>query len=677
MSADATAPNAAANPMQARLAAAIAQHRAGKLAEAERAYRDILADDSNNADALHLLGALKQQGGKPDESIALVRQAIALKPGSALYHNTLGISYSMTRAVDWAAEAFNKAAELSPQYADPHVHLGNLMRMKGENEEALKHLERAVAIKPDFAEAHNNLGTLLIDLEQWRKAESHLMTAARLRPRNTEIAINLAVARRALDLDAAIAGLTEVLKSAPDHSAALTNLGAIYSDLGEREMALDCLRKALAAAPGNPQIKLDLANALSQFGDQREAKALYIELTQESSLKRRFAALICLAILSERDGQFADAVGYFEQANKIRPDTPAALAGLLKRQGKSADEDLLHKAETIVAGDAKPTEGRASLQMALGGIYAQRKQFDRAFKSYSTGNHWRRQVYEKRRIIYDRRRREMHVDAIIRTYNADFFRSHREAASSSNLPIFVVGMPRSGTTLCEQILASHSEMHGADELMDISMAVARLDPANYRGRGFQREGPLRIDVQDLRDEATRYLGVLKSIASDAKRVIDKLPANFENLGLIAAMFPHAKIIHCRRDPRDIALSCFITNFLYPLVWSLDLDDFAHYYAQYQKLMEHWRRVLPMPMLERQYETAVADFEASSRQLVDFCGLDWQDACLEFHKTERTVRTASIRQVRQPVYTSSIGRWRDYEAVAPEVFQRIGALESLT
>ena len=279
MSADATAPNAAANPMQARLAAAIAQHRAGKLAEAERAYRDILADDSNNADALHLLGALKQQGGKPDELIALVRQAIALKPGSALYHNTLGISYSMTRAVDWAVEAFTKAASLSPQYPDPHVHLGNLMRMKGENEEALKHLERAVAIKPDFAEAHNNLGTLLIDLEQWRKAESHLMTAARLRPRNTEIAINLAVARRALDLDAAIAGLTEVLKSAPDHSAALTNLGAIYSDLGEREMALDCLRKALAAAPGNPQIKLDLANALSQFGDQREAKALYIELT--------------------------------------------------------------------------------------------------------------------------------------------------------------------------------------------------------------------------------------------------------------------------------------------------------------------------------------------------------------------------------------------------------------
>jgi hypothetical protein len=180
----------------------------------------------------------------------------------------------------------------------------------------------------------------------------------------------------------------------------------------------------------------------------------------------------------------------------------------------------------------------------------------------------------------------------------------------------------------------------------------------------------------LQKEAARYIGALRSMAPDAKRVIDKLPANFENLGLIAAMFPHARIIHCRRDVRDIAMSCFTTKFLNPLVWSLDLDDFAHYYAQYQRLMEHWRRVLPVPMLERQYETAVADFEASSRQLVDFCGLDWQDACLEFHKTQRTVRTASIRQVRQPVYTSSIGRWRDYEADAPEAFRRIGALESM-
>ncbi len=672
MSADATA-----TPMQDRLAAAIAQHRAGKLAEAERAYRDILAEESGNADALHLLGALKQQSGKHDESIALVRQAIALKPNSALYHNTLGITYAMTRAVDWAVEAFTKAASLSPQYPDPHVHLGNLLRMQGRKEEAVAHLERAVAIKPDFAEAHNNLGTLLIDMEQWRKAESHLMTAARLRPKNPEIAINLAVARRPIDSTAAIAGLQEVLAANPGHPAALTNLGAIYSDLGERELALDCLRQALAAAPGNPQIKLDLANALSQFGDSREAKALYTEIAGESPPPKRLSALIALATIAERDGDFEAAAAYLEQANKIRPDTPAALAGRLKRQGGAAADDLVQKAEQILAEQSTPNDGRAALQMALGDVYAQRKDFGRAFSAYLTGNLWRRQIYEKRGIAYDRSTRETRVDAIIRTYNADFFRAHRDGGSSSNLPVFVIGMPRSGTTLCEQILASHSDVHGADELIDIPIAAARLDPANYRARGSESKGPLRIDHQVLRNEAMRYLGVLKSMAPDAKRAIDKMPTNFENVGLIAAMFPHARIVHCRRDPRDVALSCFTTKFLNPLVWSLDLEDFAHYYAQYLKLMEHWRRVLPVPMLERQYETAVADFENSSRQLVDFCGLDWQDSCLEFHKTERTVRTASIRQVRQPVYTSSIGRWRDYAAAAPEVFRSIGALESLT
>jgi tetratricopeptide (TPR) repeat protein len=676
MSADA-APNPAASPMQGRMAAAIAQHRAGKLAEAERAYRDILAEEPDNADALHLLGALRQQSGKPEESIALVRQAIAKKPSSALYHNTLGIAYGMTRAFDWAVEAFTKAAALSPQYADPHVHLGNLMRATGRKEEAVAHLERAVAIKPDFAEAHNNLGTLFIDLEQWRKAESHLMIAARLRPKSSEIAINLAVARRAIDPETAIAGLRDVLASNPDHPAALTNLGAIYADFGERDEALDYLRRALAAAPGNPQIKLDLANALAQFGDSGEAKRLYAEIAEESPPPKRFAALISLAVIADREGDFAGSMEYFEKASLIKPDSPAAVAGLLKRQGKSLSDELVQKAEAILAQVNKPDEGRATLQMVLGGVYAQRKQFDRAFKAYSTGNFWRRQIYAKRRITYDRQRREAHVDSIIRSYDADFFRAHRNGSSSSNLPIFIVGMPRSGTTLCEQILASHSDVHGADELMDISIAATRLDPANYRSRNPDPKGPLRIDHEAMRSEATRYIGVLRSMAPDAKRVIDKLPANFENLGLIAAMFPHAKIVHCRRDPRDIALSCFTTNFLYPLVWSLNLDDFAHFYAQYQKLMEHWRRVLPVPMLERQYETAIGDFEASSRQLVDFCGLDWQDACLEFHKTERTVRTASIRQVRQPVYTSSIGRWRDYEAEAPEAFRRIGALESLT
>jgi hypothetical protein len=265
------------------------------------------------------------------------------------------------------------------------------------------------------------------------------------------------------------------------------------------------------------------------------------------------------------------------------------------------------------------------------------------------------------------------VDAIIRTYDTEFFRRHGQAGSDSNLPVFIVGMPRSGTTLSEQVLASHSDVHGANELMDISIAAARLDPANYRSRGAKHEGPLRIDTEKLRGEANLYLEKLRAMGPQAKRVIDKLPANFDNLGLIAVMFPHAKIVHCLRDPRDVAWSCFTVNFLYPLVWSLDLDDFAHYYRQYQRLMDHWRRVLPMPVLDRRYEEAIADFEGATRRLVDFCGLEWQDACLEFHKTERSVRTASIRQVRQPVYASSIGRWRDYEPFAAEEFRRIGEL----
>jgi tetratricopeptide (TPR) repeat protein len=676
MSAQSSSADSPANPMQARLSAAIAEHRAGKLAEAEQAYKGILADEPENPDALHLLGALKQQSGKADEAISLVRQAIARKPQSALYHNTLGIAYVATQAFDWAVEAFSKAIELAPKYPDPHLHLGNLLRLKGRKEEAVSHFERAIALKPEFIEAHNNLGTLLIDMEQWKRAEGHLITAAGLRPKSTEIAINLAVARRAIDSRAAIAGLEQVLKAQPNHPAALTNLGAVYSDLGERDLAVDYLRKALAAAPENPQIKLDLASALSQFGRHEEAKALYGSIAQSGSPPRRLAALLALATIAEQGGDFASAAELYEQAHQLRPDAPAVVAGILKRRGKAVPEELVRKAEALVQDESKPQEGRAALLMALATLYAGRKEFDRAFGAYRDGNALRRRICARRGISYNRQDREARIDALIRSYDSDFFRAHGRDGSDSNLPVFVVGMPRSGTTLSEQILASHSNVHGAEELLDITMAAARLDPGNYRSAIERRSGPLKIGSQQLRDEASRYLGILRAMSPTAKRVVDKYPNNFESLGLIATMFPHGRIIHCQRDPRDVAWSCFITNFLYPLTWSLDLEDFAHYYAQYQKLMDHWRQVLPVPVLDRRYEEAVVDFEGAARQLVDFCGLEWQDACLEFHKTERTVRTASIRQVRQPVYTSSIGRWRDYEQFAPDAFRRIGELQRL-
>ncbi len=283
--------DAAANPMQDRLAAAIAQHRAGKLAEAERAYRDILAEESGNADALHLLGALKQQSGKPDKSIALVRQAIALKPNSALYHNTLGIAYGMTRAVDWAVEAFTKAAALSPQYPDPHVHLGNIMRMQGRqgrSGNASGARRRDQAGFRGGAQQSGHAADRYGAVAQGRKPSDDRGAAAAEESRRSPSTLRLPAGPSIQKRRSPACRMCLAVN--PGHPAALTNLGAIYSDLGERELALDCLRQALAAAPGNPQIKLDLANALSQFGDSREAKALYTEIAGESAPPKRLPA---------------------------------------------------------------------------------------------------------------------------------------------------------------------------------------------------------------------------------------------------------------------------------------------------------------------------------------------------------------------------------------------------
>jgi tetratricopeptide (TPR) repeat protein len=497
-----------------------------------------------------------------------VRQAIALKPNSALYHNTLGIAYGMTRAVEWAVEAFTKAASLSPQYPDPHVHLGNILRMQGRKDEAVTHLERAVAIRPNFAEAHNNLGTLLIDMEQWRKAESHPDDGGPAAA-ESERSPSTLPSRAGLSIQRQRSPACRMLAVNPGHPAALTDLGAIYSDLGERDR-LDCLRQALAAAPGNPQIKLDLANALSHSATAARQRRSTRRLPASPRRRSAFPALIAQRRSPKRDGDFEDAAAYSNRRMRS--------ARTRRRPGRHVEAARQERCRGAGAeGRTGSAEGRKSMTTARRCRWRSAASMRSARNSAALSKPTRPEISGGARATrsahhYDRQARRHGVDAIIRTYDADFFTptaapAVRICRSSS------WACPARARPCANRSLASHSDVHGADELMDISIAASRLDPANYRGRGSESKGPLRIDHQALHKEAARYIGALRSMAPDAKRVIDKLPANFENLGLIAAMFPHAKIIHCRRDPRDIALSCFTTKFLYPLVWSLDLDDF--------------------------------------------------------------------------------------------------------
>jgi len=259
---------------------------------------------------------------------------------------------------------------------------------------------------------------------------------------------------------------------------------------------------------------------------------------------------------------------------------------------------------------------------------------------------------------------------VIATFGAEFFARTDRAGSQSELPVFIVGMPRSGTTLVEQILASHPMVHGAGEL-DYMRRIMQTLPERL---GVQRPIPecaANIDTALAERIAEEHLQHLREHSASALRITDKTPSNFLRLGLIALLFPKARIIHCQRDPLDTCLSCYFLRFGQGQAFAYDLDDLGRYYRDCARLMEHWRRVLPSPLLEVPYEALVADQEGWSRRLIAFLGLDWDDRCLAFYRSERQVKTASVWQVRQPVYASSIGRWRRYAKHLGPLFAALG------
>jgi hypothetical protein len=290
--------------------------------------------------------------------------------------------------------------------------------------------------------------------------------------------------------------------------------------------------------------------------------------------------------------------------------------------------------------------------------------------------------WQRRGLSYQPAQHEQFVDELIENFGPDLFRSlgfpSAPGGLDSDVPVFIVGLPRSGTTLTEQILASHPQAHGAGELRLVREAFETI-PAAAGGDGTPWDGLRRLaaapDAEASRivqQIADRHLTGLRDLAADARRIVDKMPDNYLYLGWIATLFPRARIIHCRRDPRDVALSCWLTNFK-SIRWACNQDHIAARVEQYQRLMAHWRQTLPVPMLEIDYEETVADVESVARRLVDRVGLDWDPACLAFHQTERPIRTASVTQVRQPIYTRSRGRWKNYDTELASLFSRLAPL----
>jgi tetratricopeptide (TPR) repeat protein len=615
---------------------------AAALASLQRALQLRPHDVDTLLDAADALAAL----GRPGESVPLYRRALEVDPRAAQAHNNLGNALLQSGEPGQAAACYRRALELRPDEADIHCNLGNALRQLGQLEEAIACSRRAIALNPGSSMAHNNLGLALAGLGKREQAVASYRQALALKPQYVEALDNLGNALRDLgQRRAALEIYRQAVELAPRRPEAHCNIGNAFFDMRKLEEAATAFRQALALRAEFAPAHLGLALTLRQ--QRRPAQA---EEACQAALRIDPNAVDALALLGELRadrGQFDQAEKLFRRALEIDPFSAFAQASIAThRKMTPEDAKWLRDSRALLARQL-PLRQEVGLRYALGKYFDDLGEYDRAFEQFRCAN----ELTRRHEVRYDRVKLTARVDQILRDFDA-MRRSDEEPASFSETPVFIVGMPRSGTSLSEQILASHPAVFGAGEI-----------PFWNAGYETYRSAQRQDDRAAIRlaDLARDYLTQLASIDATSARVVDKMPANFMYAGLIHIALPRARIIHMQRHPLDTCLSIYFQNFFNIGPYTNDLDDLAHYYGEYVRLTNHWRAVLPpTAWLDVPYEKLIADQEHWSRRMLEFVGLAWDPKCLEFHNTDRVVITASKWQVRQKMSTTSAGRWRRYE-----------------
>jgi tetratricopeptide (TPR) repeat protein len=624
--------------IEQRLQTAIRDQQAGRLSQAEAVYRSILQEQPHHPDVLHLLGLTMHQAGRNAEAIDLLSQALAIHPNYPVCHSNLAAVYLAAGRLAEAAAQAREAIRLKPDVVDAHQNLGHAMLRQGKLDEAAAAFREAIRLDPANIDALCNLGDVYQRLRKSMEAVAILTEAVRLFPAHAPARNSLAEALSAAGAPAEAAGhLKEALRLRPNYHEAWHNLGTALEAMRQDDAAIRCFREALRLNPDFTPARTYLAHALEGQGKSEEAVA---EL--EETLRRDPNDAFAFSIL----GRFVS-----------------------RGQYRFREEQVRHIEQLTQRPEQHPVDA-FRLHQALASHHDREGAIDAAFHHCRRSKEQRGEWDRQRSVAFDPARHRQLIDRTIAVCTPAWFEQVRSFGSESELPIFIVGMMRSGTTLAEQILASHPTVHGSGELRAMYDLAATL-PRRLGTDDSYPECLARLDATAARDMAQEYLQTLRVLGGPAQRVVDKMPFNFLRLGIIAALFPRARIIHCVRDPADTCLSCYFQYFSPSYPFTYDLRHLGQYYREYERLMEHWKQVLPVPMFELQYEELIQDAEGTTRRLVAFCGLEWDERCLRFHETQRVVRTASALQVRQGMYRSSVGRWKRYQAHLQPLLEVLG------
>lgn len=537
------------------------------------------------------------------------------------------------------------------------------LHQSGRLQEADSLYAQILAADPANADALHLKGVVAHQCGRNEEAIRYIEQAIRLNPRTAAYYSNISLCYQAVGrLAEAVASCRRALELEPNTPSTLNNLGCALNEQRAFAEAEACLRRAVLLDPGLAEAHNNLGNSLCSQGKVAEGMASYRNAVW---LNPSFAvAHLNLGNALREFGQFEEAKEHYETVLRLDPRQVKTYYSLsLIKQYTAGDQTELARIEALLQQPGFSKADQIHLHYAAGKICDDSGLYDRAFEHFAQAN-------RLGRIPFDRRGHAEAIDELVAQFSRDVFAAASTGGSDSQLPVFIVGMPRSGTSLVEQILASHPRVFGGGELSDMKQMAAQLWHMPNSALHCSG-GRLVPDPAAVAQMADQYLRRRLASCGGASRVTDKMPTNFYYLGLIALMYPRCRVIHCRRDPLDVCLSCYFTNFRDPPAYAFDLEDLGFYYRQYERLMAHWRSVLPLPMLDVQYEDLVRNQEAVSRRMIDFCGLSWDDRCLEFHKTTRPVQTCSVWQVRQPIYDSAIGRWKHYAKHLDPLIRALG------
>ncbi len=627
--------------------------QSGRLQDAELVFQSVLSMDPKNVNALQLLGIIQFQTGRSKEGEQLLRRAIKQRPNIADLHYNLGNMLDQQGKLKQALMAFENAIKLGLSNDQIHNNLGMVQSKLGKFKEAENSFRKAININPKNPSALSNYGLLMRKTNRQDQAIQALQQAIDLEPKFFDAFSNLgAIYFEKNDLDKAEEYLLQALELDTQNSNVMNGLAGVLLRKEKDAAALAMIQNAMKLCPDSIDVMLNMAKVLLKMDDVNGAEATYHRISK--IMPSNIDALVGLGSVLSKQGKFGGARENFEKALEIDPERIAAHVELVSIDSPDVEDSEIIYLRNAYEDTAISDEDKMRIAFCLGKTYEKAGKYNEAFSYLADGNRLKRENYEY--SLADERK---FFSQIKTSFNGEFFQDRSDCGCKDKTPIFILGMPRSGTTLTEQILSSHPLVFGAGELPDLKKIL--IDRCGAEGYEVFPEKSGLLCSDDYIQMGRDYLNGLRTRYGESERVTDKMPHNFLHVGMIRLMLPNAKVIHCRRDPIDNCLSIYKQNFAGVHKYAYDLKELGGYHLLYQDLMEHWHQMLPGFMFDLQYEDLVADQEGMTRRLLEFCELPWDEDCLQFHKSERMIKTASYTQVRKKIYSDSVKLWHHYEA----------------